>query len=168
VEVIACAFVNAARQRPELQLVMLGNGSLASGLRQIFNQGNVEERVMFPGQVKFTDLPSYYQRADLYVCASHADGSSISLLEAMACGTPALVSDIPGNREWVSSEEVGWLFPDGDVNALAQAMLNAVGQRDRLAEMGHQARFLAERRANWKVNFPRLFKAYEIALSEAG
>ena len=169
VEVIACAFVNAARQRPELQLAMLGNGSLASGLRQIFNQGNVEERVMFPGQVKFTDLPSYYQRADLYVCASHADGSSISLLEAMACGKPALVSDIPGNREWVSSEEVGWLFPDGDVNdALAQAMLNAVGQRDRLAEMGRQARLLAERRANWKMNFPRLFKAYEIALSEAG
>lgn len=167
VEVIARAFVSAARQCPELQLVMLGNGSLSTGLRQIFAQGDVDERVMYPGQVKFTELPRYYQRADLYVCASHADGSSISLLEAMACGKPALVSDIPGNREWVASEgEVGWLFPDGNVNALAQAMLNAVGQRDRLEEMGRQARLLAERRANWKVNFSRLGEAYEIALSK--
>ena len=102
VDIIAHAFVIAAQQCPELQLVMLGNGSLAAVLRRIFRQGNVEEQVVFPGQVKYADLPRYYQMADLYVSASHSDGSSISLLEAMACGKPVLVSDIPGNREWVS------------------------------------------------------------------
>ena len=102
VDLIARAFVTAARQCPELKLIMLGNGSLAPMLHRIFAKGNVEEQVMFPGQVKYSELPRYYQMADLYVSASHSDGSSISLLEAMACGRPVLVSDIPGNREWVT------------------------------------------------------------------
>lgn len=169
VDIIARAFVTAARQRPELQLVMLGNGSLATTLRRIFTQGNVEDRVIFPGQVKFTELPRYYQMADLYLSASHSDGSSISLLEAMACGNPVLVSDIPGNREWVSPFQeggrIGWLFPDSDAQALAQAIMLAVEQREQLPEMGRRARTLAEGRADWKKNFPRLFEAYNIALS---
>ncbi len=180
VDIIARAFVNAARERPEIRLVMLGHGSLAASLRRIFAKGNVEEQVTFPGQVKYTELPRYYRMADLYVSASHSDGTSISLLEAMACGKPVLVADIPGNREWVSANiplspapfpqagegderGVGWLFPDGDAGVLAQAILQAVDQRSRLAEMGKQARALVEERADWKVNFLNLFKAYDIA-----
>ena len=102
VDIIARAFVIAAQKHPGLQLIMLGNGSLAPVLRRIFTNGNVDEQVLFPGQVKYSELPRYYQMADLYVCASHSDGSSISLLEAMACGKPVVVSDIPGNREWIS------------------------------------------------------------------
>jgi glycosyltransferase involved in cell wall biosynthesis len=164
VDVIARAFVIAARQCPELRLVMLGNGSQASELRQIFMKGGVEDRVPFPGQVKHADLPRYYHLADLYLSASHSDGTSISLLEAMACGRPVLVPDIPGNLEWVQPGENGWLFPDGDEKSLAQAILEAAGQRERLAEMGRAARQVAEQRADWEVNFKKLGKAYELAL----
>jgi glycosyltransferase involved in cell wall biosynthesis len=178
VDIIARAFVTAAQQCPDLQLIMLANGSLATTLRRIFARGNVEEQVLFPGQVKYADLPRFYQMADLYISASHSDGTSISLLEAMACGKPVLVSDIPGNREWVfpytppsphpfpQMGEVGWLFPDGDADALAQAILHAVEQRHYLLEMGRRARALAEERADWKKNFPCLFRAYDIALSK--
>jgi L-malate glycosyltransferase len=81
----------------------------------------------------------------------------------MACGCPVLVSDIPGNREWVTPGENGWLFPPDDPEALAQAILTAVDRRDRLPEMGRSARRLAEQRADWKHNFPRVFEAYRIA-----
>jgi len=163
-EVIARAFVLAARQRPELRLVMLGNGSQAALIRQIFLQGGVSERITFPGQISQDELPRYFHMADLYVSASHSDGTSISLLEAMACGLPALVSDIPGNREWVQPAENGWLFPDGDANALAQAILSAVEGRERLGEMGCTARRIAEQRADWDRNFPVLLQAYDLAL----
>jgi len=165
VDLIARAFVSAAQQIPELRLVMLGNGSQAGLLRQIFQRGGVEERVFFPGHVAQDDLPRFYQNADLYLSASHSDGASISLLEALACGKPALVSDIPGNREWVAPGENGWWFPDGDAEALAQAILHAVEQRPQLAEMGAAARRTAEARADWQKNFPQLFKAFEIARS---
>jgi glycosyltransferase involved in cell wall biosynthesis len=164
VEVIARAFAIAARACPELRLIMLGNGSQATLLRQVFLQAQVEDRVLFPGQVSQDDLPRYYRMADLYLSASHSDGTSISLLEAMACGRPALVSDIPGNREWVQPGVNGWLFPDGDEKALAQAIVRAVDQRQQLPEMGRAAREIAEQRADWERNFQELLKAYGLAL----
>jgi glycosyltransferase involved in cell wall biosynthesis len=163
VDVLAKAFVMAARQCPELRLIMLGNGSLAGELRRIFTQGNVEDRVSFPGHVGFADLPRYYRMADLYISTSHSDGSSISLLEAMACGTPVLVSDIPGNREWVTPEQNGWLFSDGNANALAAGILHAVEQRERLPEMGRMARGIVEQRADWNKNFQEMHELYELA-----
>lgn len=164
IDLIARAFVQAARQRPELRLVMLGGGSQSGLLRQIFAQGGVEERVSFPGSVQQAELPRFYRRADLYLSASHSDGSSISLLEALGCGCPALVSDIPGNREWVQPGVQGWLFPDGDAGALAAGILRAVDCRRDLADMGQSARRLAEQRADWNKNFPKLFEAFEVGL----
>ena len=108
--------------------------------------------------------PRYYRNADLYISASHSDGTSISLLEAMACGKPVLVSDIPGNLEWVEAGINGWLFPDGNAEILAQAISQAVTERDKLPEMGHAARRLAEKRANWDENFQQMLEAYQIVL----
>lgn len=163
VDVIARAFVLLARQHPELRLLMLGNGSQAGVLRQIFIQGGVLQQVHFPGQLRQEDLPRFYRAADLYLSASHSDGTSISLLEAMACGVPALVSDIPGNREWVIPGEHGWWFEDGDVTALFQALSGALEERRRLPAMGRAARYLAEQRADWQRNFPQLLHAYDLA-----
>jgi L-malate glycosyltransferase len=162
-DVITHAFVLAAKQRPELQLTLLGGGSQWAPIRQILLVGGVYERVLFPGLVPFAELPGYYQNADIYVCASHSDGTSISLLEAFACGTPVIVSDIPGNREWVTPGETGWLFRDGDANALAAAILVALDQRQQLHSMGQKARQVTENRADWEMNFTQLEKAYALA-----
>jgi glycosyltransferase involved in cell wall biosynthesis len=83
----------------------------------------------------------------------------------MACGCPVVVSDIPGNREWVHPAINGWLFRDGDPGALAQAILQAIEQREKLAEMGQAARQIAVERADWQSNFPALLRAYELAVS---
>jgi L-malate glycosyltransferase len=167
VDVIARGFVLAAREHPELQLLMLAGGSQAGLLRHIFEQGGVSHQAHFPGQINQAELPHYYRSADLYVSASHSDGTSISLLEALASGTPALVSDIPGNREWVQPGLQGWWFPDGDPQGLAQGIVQAIQQRACLAEMGRLARRLAEEKADWNKNFPQLLKAYEIAIHDA-
>jgi glycosyltransferase involved in cell wall biosynthesis len=163
VEIIAHAFVKAVREIPQLRLVMLGNGSQKESLSRIFSRENALEKVVFGGQVDQADLPRYYQNADLYVSATHSDGTSISLLEALACGTPALVSDLPGNKEWISPGVEGWLFPKGDLDGLKASIIHAWQNRDRLGDMGKAARSLAESRADWNRNFPKLLEAYRLA-----
>ncbi len=147
-----------------LRLIMLGNGSQANLLIKIFKQGGMENLVTFPGQVRQAELPAIYHQSDLYLSASFSDGTSISLLEAMACGRPVLVSDIPGNQEWVRPGENGWLFPAGDAGALARGILTAIEQRNRLPEMGKAARRLAEQKADWQNNFKSLLYAYQVAI----
>jgi glycosyltransferase involved in cell wall biosynthesis len=165
VDVVVKAFGRAAAKIPELRLILLGGGSLAGQIRQLISENGLDERVFLGGQVKNTDLPGYYRAADLYLSASHSDGSSVSLMEALASGLPALVSDIPGNKEWIAPGCQGWLFGDGDVDGLAQGILSAYDQRQKLAEMGLAARRLAEKRADWHINFRVLLEAYQMAIN---
>jgi glycosyltransferase involved in cell wall biosynthesis len=166
IDILVRAFIAAAQENAALRIFLLGGGSLTGKVFTMFERAGMLDRVSFSGQVSYKDLPGYYRAADLYVSASHSDGSSVSLMEALASGLPALVSDIPGNREWVVPGEHGWWFPDGDADALAQGILQAVDQRERLSVIGRAARNLAEQRANWNENFQHLLKAYEMALAK--
>ena len=164
VDVLARAFVKVAASKPEVSLMLLGGGSQAGRIRQILLNGGVLERVQMPGQVSQTELPRWYHWADVYISPSHVDGSSVSLMEALACGLPCLVSDIPANKEWVTEGENGWLFPDGDADALAAKILQALAQRGRLPEMGRAARAVAEARADWRKNSETLMQTYQQVL----
>jgi glycosyltransferase involved in cell wall biosynthesis len=161
VDVLARAFAKIAADRPDLSLMLLGGGSQGAAIRQILRRAGVEDRVSFPGHIPNRDLPRYYHMADLYVSPSHVDGSSVSLMEALACGLPCLVSDIPANQEWVRDGENGWLFPDGDAGALAAKILQVIAMRDMLPQVGKTARTVAEEKADWKKNFGLLLRAYE-------
>jgi glycosyltransferase involved in cell wall biosynthesis len=160
VDVLARAFVKVAQERDNVNLLLLGGGSQGHLLRQIFEGGGVLDRVAFAGQISQTVLPEWYHRADLYISPSHVDGSSVSLMEALACGLPCLVSDIPANKEWVTEGENGWLFRDGDANHLAEKILTAIAQRETLPEVGQSSRRVAELRADWKKNAEALMKVY--------
>jgi len=164
VDVLAKAFVKVAQQRDDISLLLLGGGSQAQSIRQILMNGGVLDRVQFGGQISQTDLPRWYHMANLYISPSHVDGSSVSLMEALACGLPALVSDIPANKEWVSEGINGWLFPDGDADALAEKILTVIAQRKKLTQIGRAARRSAEERADWKKNFEVLLNAYEMTV----
>ena len=160
VDVLAEAFVLAAKSKPNLRLHLLAGGSQEKVIRGILTKGGVIDQVEFKGYIPQKDLPRYYNEADVYISPSHVDGSSVSLMEAMACGLPCLISDIPANKEWVIEDENGWLFPDGDADALATKILRVAENRDTLDEIGANARRVAEARADWTKNFQKLLVAY--------
>ena len=106
--------------------------------------------------------------ANLFISPSHVDGSSVSLMEALSCGLPALVSDIPANKEWVHENVNGWLFPDGDSEALAEKILYVIHQRNKMGPIREAARKSVQERADWPKNFSMLLQAYEQAVQRAG
>ena len=164
---VAKAFAIAAQREPTLRLLMPGAGRLAPQITRVFEQYDVLDRVYMPGLLAQTHLPEIYRAADLYISASQSDGSSVSLMEALASGLPALVSDIPGNREWVQPGKEGWLFQVKDQTALAEFILQAAAQPGQLKLMGQQARLTAEERADWTQNKQGLYRAYDLALARA-
>jgi glycosyltransferase involved in cell wall biosynthesis len=161
VDVLAEAFALAAKSKPELRLNLLAGGSEENRLREILKKNGAIDQVRFKGYISQEDLPHYYNEADVYISPSHVDGSSVSLMEAMGCGLPCLISDIPANKEWVTENENGWLFPDGDVDTLTKAILRVAEKRDTLDKIGAASRLVAERRADWSKNFEKLLEAYE-------
>jgi len=160
VDVLARAFVKVAQQKENVELLLLNEGLQGNVIRNILQRGDVLDRVTFGGHVSQTDLPRWYHMADLYISPSHVDGSSVSLMEALACGIPCLVSDIPANKEWITEGENGWLFRDGNVDDLASKILTAMNQREKLPGIGEAGRRSAEKRADWKKNSEALMNVY--------
>jgi glycosyltransferase involved in cell wall biosynthesis len=165
VETVVEAFLRAARDVPSLRLILGGTGSLRPFLIDRIEESGLADRFWLPGHVPYDELPTLYQTADVYVSASHCDGSSVSLLEAMACGLPAFVSDIPGNREWVEDGVAGRWFDPNDVAALETLMREAPERTAELQQSGRRGRAVVEARADWRRNAPALLHAYEMALS---
>ncbi len=161
VDVLARAFVKVVSLNPDVNLILLGGGSQGARIRQILMNGGALDRVHFGGQIGQKDLPRWYHMADIYISPSHVDGSSVSLMEALACGLPCLVSDIPGNKEWIEDGVNGWLFRDGDADDLAEKILHAIKNRRSFKKIGEAARKTAEQKADWKKNFGKLLEAYE-------
>ncbi len=167
VDILAKAFVITAQQRPEARMLLLAGGSQGPVIRQILEDSKVQDRVQFAGQIGQNDLPNFYRKADLYISPSHIDGSSVSLMEALACGLPCLVSDIPANKEWVTEDQNGWLFPDGNAEVLAEKIMNAIDHKRSLEQISLNARKTAETKADWSANFSKLLFAYEETVKHA-
>lgn len=168
VDVMLRGFALAARQAPELRLLLFGGGSLAGMVHRLIQEHDLQDKVYLGGQVNQQDLSRIYRAADLYASAAHSDGSSVSLMEALGSGLPALVTDIPSNREWIADGVQGWLFPDNNPQSLAQCILAARRDPVLRSAMGHAARARAEERADWQKNFQVLQTGYAAALRLAG
>ena len=164
IDCIVKAFILAEKERPEIRLLIYGGGSRTQILRDYLKDAGVLHKTYFGGRVGAERIREAYQSADLYLAATHSDGASVSLLEAMACSLPALVSNIPGNSEWIVPGENGWLYEVGNAEALARYMVKFDKDSPEVKKIQQQNRILAEERADWSKNFPVLLQAYEKAI----
>jgi len=141
--------------RRDCELVLAGDGSLRSSLEALAARRLPAGRYRFLGRVAPAAIAEWLGRADLYVSAAHSDSTSLSLLEAMACGAVPVVSDLDGNREWVREGEGARLFPAGDPQALTRALQGALDDepwrararrlnRDRVEAHGDASRNMAD------------------------
>ena len=142
------AFARAALVDPALMLVMGGDGPLTPSHSARVAKLGLESRVRFIGRVDESELPALLRGVDLYVTASETDGTSVTLLQAMACGIPVIASRNAGNVTWIRNGETGQLFDVGDVDGLAYLMVAAHPEQvSREAALN-----LVRNECNWSVN----------------
>jgi len=154
------AFTHLVKKRPEVRLLVCGGGSSLADLNAYVKMNGLQELVRFEGPVNNSDLPKYLATADLYASTSLSDGTSLSLLEAMAMRLPVVVSNLPSNREWVRNDVNGLLVNPQDVLAVSQAMdiLLETGEKSRI--FGERNLAIAREKADWDLNFGKLESIY--------
>jgi glycosyltransferase involved in cell wall biosynthesis len=160
--VLLQGFVEAHKNDPSLRLLLVGAGSQDESILNFVRAHNLERKIVLAGPQPAEDLPKWFRAADVYISCAKSDGTSISLLEAMATGLPVIVTDIPSNREWVDEPDNGWLAQAGSAKSVAKKMGCAV--RLTLTErrkISDNNRRIVSERADWDKNFPRLFDAYD-------
>ncbi len=144
---------------PRARLLVVGDGPLRGYYGR--RAAQLGKSVQFVGQV-YDERPEYYGTADLYLCPTTKASFGITLLEAMACGTPMIVSDITGFRELVSGGGEAVLAPKDDPAAWAAATIQLIGDPARRMAMG--AAGLAKAAAfAWPRIAGRVLEVYERA-----
>jgi glycosyltransferase involved in cell wall biosynthesis len=117
-----------------LSLVLAGaKGWWYDEVFRAVEQMDLVERVIFPGYVKGDDLPALYSGADLFVLPSLYEGFGLPVLEAMACGTPVVASNVSSLPEIVG--DAGVLADPTDSGALARAMIRVLMDPARAADL---------------------------------
>jgi len=148
------SLANTGKQVPNLRGLLVGHGPVFDQTRALIEQAGIADRVTLTGFRP--DARRLVQCMDLFVLASFSEGTSMALLEAMAAGVPAAVTNVGGNPEVVVAGETGWVVPSGDVPALTQAMLEAARNSDRRNDIGLAGR----RRFEERFAFDRMIERY--------
>ena len=139
---------DASRELPGLQLwCCFGTGPLLRRVRRrIASDRRLEGRVHLLGQVPHERVEQLMRAADFFISGSHRESTGYALIEALACGLPPLVTDIPSFRVLTGNGSVGRLWRTGDGPSLCSALLQLSAHAtlaDRAAVRAHFERELS-------------------------
>ena len=142
---------------PDTRLTVAGDGPWAGHYRR--RARPLGTSVEFVGQV-FADRPSYYGAADLYLAPTRIASFGVTLLEAMACGTPMMLADNHGYRAVVGDGTEAVLLPTDDAGAWADTAIALLADPERRAAMSAAGRAKAAEFA-WPIVAERELEVYE-------
>ena len=142
---------------PDTLAILVETGSLIQVVKQSLEKKGLAENVHFEPPRDPDTFRSMIALADAVVVTPRTDGTSVTVMDAMALGVPVVSSLTSGSAEWVMEGITGWTFPVGDADALADAIERALTSDPALkAEIVGQAKRLVEEKAGWDVSSQRL------------
>jgi len=163
------AFASVFTQVPGATLTIVGDGPSRGQLEERARASCAAGSIHFEGMLAHRKLPVVIRRAIIYVSTARSDTTSVSLLEAMACGLFPVVPDIPANREWVADGKNGVLFEAGNPGALAGSILSAWRKPDLRRHARAVNVELIEQRASWPECMTSVHKLFDrLARSQSG
>jgi glycosyltransferase involved in cell wall biosynthesis len=146
---------------PEARIMLCGSGLLEDEFKDFIDREGLNTYVHFAGYVRNEELPDYLTAADVYVSSSLSDGTSLSLLEAQACGLPVVVSDVAANQEWVTDGVNGFIVPMRDSHKLSEKVIELLRDTELRKRLGLKNIRIAQERANWDRNFEKFETIYQ-------
>lgn len=150
------------KRNPEVRLVVAGGdyGMRAELERQAAEAG-VRDGLIILGWLAEDEKLKVLTSADVFVHPSLQDVASLGVMEAEACGTPAVAFDTPGNAEMILNNKTGILAPRDDPNGLADAILGLAEDEASLRRMGEAAREHMSTHFRWETTVRETARVYE-------
>jgi len=146
---------------PNTFFLIVGDGILRRQLEELACKLGVAKNVRFVGSVSNREMPKFLGSSDVFVSTSLSDTRSVSLLEAMACGLPVVVTDLEGNRECVREGVNGFLFSKGDFKALAEKIIYLLRDEDTSRRFGVINRRYVEKEGSYEKEMKKMEKLYK-------
>jgi glycosyltransferase involved in cell wall biosynthesis len=164
-ESIVRAFAQVRQRHGDAFLIMKsygGDPAYLDRMRAEIAALNLVDHVRILEAMPYEEMPALYRTADVTVSVPLSDAAPMSLLEAMASGSPCVVCDLPSLREWVVEGQTGHLVPAEDVDAIANAMTSALEDDAARTRITRNAREMVVARASQDVHMATAGKCYAV------
>ncbi len=153
------AYRKFSEGKDDVMLLMLSDGSGKNDVLKYITEKGLEDKIRITGRIPNKELPELLNAADVYISPSLSDGTSLSLLEAMACGLGLIVTDVPAIKEWVYSSN-GLMVEKGNAEELTRSMEEYYCNRNLIGLHGKKSIDIAKDRADWDKNYMKLKEIY--------
>jgi phosphatidylinositol alpha-1,6-mannosyltransferase len=154
-DVVIQALPQIKQTIPNVRYVIAGRGDDEARLRAMVEQLGLQSEVIFAGYVDESEKAAYYHACDVYTMLSRREGElvegfGLTLLEAGACRKPVVAGRHGGVSDAVIEGETGLLVDPLDVDAVAEAIICLLKNREMAIQMGINAQNWIKREANWQ------------------
>ena len=149
------AWCRLAKRDPSATLYVIGHGPERPRAEKVLAEHGLGASVVFLGRVNQEDLINWYNRVSCVVIPSVFEGFGLVALEALACGTPVVATDSEGLRDVIEDDTDGRLIAYGDVEAMSEALAEALATSKRLSDERREAVRAA-------YAWPNIAKRYEL------
>lgn len=146
------------KRNPLIKFLMVGPYS--EHAQKMAKQLGVETAYIFSGPVAYQEVPNYINAADIMVAPYNPDrdplrkqygiGSPIKIFEYMACGKPVVTTDLELITNIVQKGKTGLIVSPGDINKLAESLIELIDDPKEARRMGQRARRIVEHRYSWR------------------
>lgn len=135
------ALPEIVKEMKDVKLMVVGSGSYMKHLETLVKKLNVSNYIIFTGTVPIERLPDYFNACDLFVNPTiRQNGYDLTILEAMACEKPVVVSNIGSVPTVIEDGVGGLLVPPGDIKKLAEAVIKVLSDKELAERLGKAAR----------------------------
>ena len=156
------AIISVKKIIPDVKLIVGGKGTLLEYYRKMVRDYDIIDNVEFHGFIPDQDIVEYYNRSSIFILpsiSSKQEGFGIVVLEAMACQTPVISTEIVGVADDVKKSKSGIIIPPKDVEKLSEAIINIL-ECDNPEIMGINGRKLVKNKYTWSGIAEKTEKLY--------
>jgi len=149
----------------DVKLAIVGGGPEEKKLKELSDELNISDNVIFEGSVPFCKIVDYHNSIDIFVALSRSESFGVSVIEASACGKPVIVTNVGGLPEVVIDNITGFVVKESNVEEAYKAMELLCFNEDLRRKMGVNGRLNVIEKYNWDDNVSLMISIYNNILN---
>jgi glycosyltransferase involved in cell wall biosynthesis len=160
VDILLTSFAELRKKYAAIKLLIVGEGAVSEQLKRLAKELRIDKDVVFTGRVPFKEISNYYNMIDVLVNISEYESFGVSVIEAMACEKPVIVTNVGGLKEIVKDETLGIKVEVRNSEQTGKAIERLITDRDLYEKIARNSRSYVTNNYNWENNLAAMIEIY--------
>jgi glycosyltransferase involved in cell wall biosynthesis len=159
VDLLIEAYNTTLKEYPNARLTLVGEGPLKESIENKIEKLGLKKNIQIINRIDNSDLPALYNQADIFILPSLMEGIPRTLLEAMSCGIPVIVTELPHLANLV--KDAGLFIPRENPIVLSEQIARLLQNKELALRLGNHGREIIEKQYSWQDTVQQTLNVYQ-------